>query len=149
MNCENVRKEFIIHLKFLHVSIQAIHYFCNKIPKMGLIEIEDMEFYAHHGCYPEERAIGTRFLVNLSIETSLELPAKTDKISDTLNYQEAYLLVKVQMKTTSHLLEHVAARILDALYGKFTGIEKATVKISKMNPPMGGNIEKVSVTLTR
>lgn len=116
---------------------------------MGLIEIEGMEFYAHHGCYPEERAIGTRFIVNLAIETSLEHPAKTDKIGDTLNYQEAYNMVKEQMKTPSHLLEHVAARILDALYGKFNGIAKATVKVSKMSPPMGGNIEKVSVTVSR
>lgn len=116
---------------------------------MGLIEIEGMEFYAHHGCYPEERAIGTRFLVNLCIETNLEFPAKSDKISDTLNYQEAYLLVKQQMSQTSYLLEHVAERILDALYGKFPEISKATVKVSKMSPPMGGNIEKVSVSLSR
>jgi 7,8-dihydroneopterin aldolase/epimerase/oxygenase len=116
---------------------------------MGLIEIEGMEFYAHHGCYPEERAIGTKFIVYLAVQTNLDHPSKSDKIGDTLNYQEAYLIVKEQMRTTSNLLEHVAARILDALYGKFSGIEKATVKISKMNPPMGGNIEKVSVTLTQ
>lgn len=116
---------------------------------MGLIEIEGMEFFAYHGCYPEERAIGTRFIVNLAIQTNLEIASKTDKINDTLNYQEAYNLVKEEMKTTSHLLEHVASRILDALYGKFTEIQTATVKISKMSPPMGGNIEKVSVTLTR
>lgn len=116
---------------------------------MGMIEIESMEFFAYHGCYPEERAIGTRFLVQLSIETDLDVPACTDKISDTLNYQEAYRIVKEQMKTTSHLLEHVASRILDSLYTAFPNIKKATVKVSKMNPPMGGNIEKVSVSLTR
>jgi dihydroneopterin aldolase len=47
------------------------------------------------------------------------------------------------------LLENVAKRILDSLYLNFTSIEKAEIKISKMNPPMGGEIEKVSVTLTR
>jgi dihydroneopterin aldolase len=43
----------------------------------------------------------------------------------------------------------VAKRILDSLYLRFPSIKKAEVKISKMNPPMGGEIEKVSVTLTR
>ena len=38
-------------------------------------------------------------------------------------------------------------RILDSLYKQFTAITKAEVKISKMNPPMGGEIEKVSITL--
>ncbi len=116
---------------------------------MGLIEIENMEFFAHHGCYPEERVIGTRFLVNLSIQTDLEPASKSDSIDDTLNYQDAYKLVKEQMKISSHLLEHVASRILDALYNHFKGIQRASVKISKMNPPIGGDIGKVSITLTR
>lgn len=116
---------------------------------MGLIEIEGMEFYAHHGCYNEERAIGTKFIVNLSIQTNLDIASKTDKISDTLNYQEAYNLVKEQMQTPSHLLEHLASRILDALFNKLPNIVQARVKVSKMNPPMGGNIKKVSVSLSR
>jgi 7,8-dihydroneopterin aldolase/epimerase/oxygenase len=35
------------------------------------------------------------------------------------------------------------------LYEKMEGISKATVKISKMNPPLGGQVEKVSITLSR
>lgn len=116
---------------------------------MGLIEIENMEFYAFHGHYREERVIGNRFLVNLQIKTSTDKASETDNLNDTLNYQVAYDIVKEQMHIKSHLLEHVAGRILDSLYSRFTSIEKATVKISKLNPAMGGNIEKVSVTLSR
>ncbi|HEY3389308.1 MAG TPA: dihydroneopterin aldolase [Prolixibacteraceae bacterium] len=53
------------------------------------------------------------------------------------------------MQIKSHLLENVAGRILNRLYSEFRSIEKAKVKISKLNPPMGGQIEKVSVTLER
>ncbi|HDR52401.1 MAG TPA: dihydroneopterin aldolase, partial [Mariniphaga anaerophila] len=48
-----------------------------------------------------------------------------------------------------HLLEHVAGRILDALFNEFPSIQKAKIKVSKINPPMGGQIEKASVTLKR
>lgn len=116
---------------------------------MGIIEIDDMVFYAYHGCYKEERIIGNKFLVDLQISTNLEKPAASDNIEDTLNYQSAYEIVKEQMNIKSHLLEHVAARILDKLNERFPEIEKATVKVSKMNPPMGGQMERVSVTLTR
>ena len=116
---------------------------------MGLIKVENMEFYAFHGCYRQEQVVGGRFLVDLEIETDLEKAAKSDRISDTLNYQAVYEVVKEQMNIKSHLLEHVAGRILDKLFEKFTGIEKATVKVSKMNPPMGGQMERVSVTLNR
>ena len=41
------------------------------------------------------------------------------------------------MEMKSHLLEHIAGRILDAIYAELKGIGKITVKVSKMNPPMG------------
>jgi 7,8-dihydroneopterin aldolase/epimerase/oxygenase len=116
---------------------------------MGLIEIENMEFYAFHGHYREEQVIGNRFLVNVQVLTSTDKAAQSDDLKNALNYQLVYDIVKEQMHLKSHLLENVAGRILDKLYERFSSIEKATVKVSKMNPPMGGNIEKVSVTLSR
>jgi dihydroneopterin aldolase len=116
---------------------------------MGLIEIEGMEFYAYHGHYPVEKKVGNRFLVNLKIKADCEKAGKTDKLEDALDYQKAYQLVKVEMAITSDLLEHVATRILDRLYLELPDIQHALVKVSKMNPPMGGQIEKVSVTLER
>jgi dihydroneopterin aldolase len=115
---------------------------------MGLIRIDDMEFYAYHGCYKEEQVTGNWFLVNLILEANLKKASETDKITDTLNYQEAYRLVKNEMEIKSHLLEHVAKRILDTLFKNFTQLEKATVKVSKMNPPMGGRMRSVSVELS-
>ena len=116
---------------------------------MGLIQIENMEFYAYHGCYKEERVVGNKFIVDVWLETDLQKASASDDIGDTLNYQMAYEAVKEQMSFKSHLLEHLAGRILDSLYSKFPEIEKATVKVSKMNPPMGGQMDRVSVTLTR
>ena len=116
---------------------------------MGLIQIENMEFYAYHGCYDQEQVVGNRFIVDLEISANLEKAALSDNIDDTLNYQNAYEIVKKQMNIKSRLLEHVAGRILDELLSRFTEIEKATVRVSKMNPPMGGQIERVSVTLSR
>ena len=116
---------------------------------MGLIKIENMEFYAYHGCYDQEQVVGNRFLVDLEISANLDKATLSDNIEDTLNYQNAYEIVKEQMNIKSRLLEHVAGRILDELFSRFTEIEKATVRVSKMNPPMGGQMERVSVTLSR
>jgi dihydroneopterin aldolase len=116
---------------------------------MGLIKIENMEFYAYHGHFKEEQIVGNRFLVDLTIETDMQVPAKSDDLEDALNYQIAYNIIKEEMQVKSHLLEHIAGRILDNLYNSFTTIKKAEVKVSKMNPPMGGKMERVSVTLSR
>ena len=116
---------------------------------MGIIEIEGMEFYAYHGHFAEEQIVGNRFIVHLTLHTDCEKAAKSDDLKDALNYQTIYLIVKDEMQIKSRLLENVAGRILDRLFNSFNGIEKAKVKISKLNPPMGGQIEKVSVTLER
>ena len=116
---------------------------------MGLIHLEDLEFYAYHGCYKEEQIAGTKFMVNVTLETNMDTPANSDDINDALNYQLVYDVVKLEMLNRSNLLEHLAKRILDTLFKKFSQLEHATVKIAKMNPPMGGIMKSVSVEMSR
>jgi|SRR5664280_77917 len=116
---------------------------------MGLIQIEGMEFYSFHGHFKEEQIVGNRFLVDLTIETDMSKPRESDNLKDAVNYQQAYELIKMQMEQKSHLLEHIAGRILDAIFSEMEGVTKATVKVSKMNPPMGGKINSVSVVMSR
>ena len=117
---------------------------------MGKIVIEEMEFYAFHGHYQEEQIVGNRFLVDLELKTNLSAAAASDKLEDAVNYQEAYKLIKHEMRITkSNLLENIAKRILDALFREMKGIDKATVKIRKMHPPMGGPIQSVGVLMSR
>ena len=116
---------------------------------MCIIEIEGMEFYAYHGHYEEERIIGNRFLLDLRIEADCNIPANSDNIKDAVNYQTAYKVIKEQMLHKSHLLENIAKRILDSLYENLEGIKKASIKVQKLNPPMGGQIKSVSITMER
>lgn len=116
---------------------------------MGLIQIENMEFYAFHGHFKEERIVGNKFLVDLTIETDMKVPAESDNLKDAVNYQKIYDIIKSQMGMKSHLLEHIAGRIIDAIYAEMQGISKVTVKVSKMNPPMGGKIGSVSVVMEK
>lgn len=116
---------------------------------MALIELEEMEFRAHHGCYKEERIVGSSFLVNFSFDIQTSEAEKSDNLNNTVNYQTIYILVKEEMVKPSHLLEHVARRILDRICGQFPGIKKAIIKVSKMNPAVGGKIKCVSITLEK
>ena len=116
---------------------------------MGRIQIEQMEFYAYHGHFKEEQIVGNKFLVDLTIETDMALASVSDDLKDAVNYQKAYQLVKTEMEKKSHLLENIARRILDKLFENLTGIEEASVKVSKMNPPVGGKMDCVSVTMGR
>jgi dihydroneopterin aldolase len=114
---------------------------------MGKIEIEGMEFYAFHGYFDAEKRIGNRFTVDLSMKTDLEQPSISDDLSQTINYQMVYNIVKAEMAVPSNLLEHVAGRIVRHIKADFPEVKKLRVKIAKMAPPMGGEMASVSVTL--
>jgi 7,8-dihydroneopterin aldolase/epimerase/oxygenase len=116
---------------------------------MGKIILEQMEFYAYHGCFQEEQIIGNRFIVNLELETNTAAAEISDKLSDTVNYQQVYNLVKAEMENKSHLLEHIARRIVDKVMSSFPVISGIKLRISKMNPPLGGKMNAVSVELSR
>ncbi len=116
---------------------------------MGLIQIEGMEFYAYHGHYEEERYVGNRFLLDVAIQTDTSAAEASDRIEDALNYQHVYVLIKEEMEGKRlHLLEHVGRRIIDRLKSEIQGIDSITLKIRKMHPPMGGQIQSVSISLT-
>ncbi len=117
---------------------------------MGLIEIEGMEFYSYHGHFKQERIVGNKFIINLKLETNTLEVEKSDDINDALNYQVVYEIIKEKMKEKSHLLENIASKILDAIYTNLGDkIITSEIKVSKINPPMGGQIAMVSITLKR
>lgn len=116
---------------------------------MDKILIEGIKIYAYHGCFKEETAIGTNFTVDVELDVNLEKPAQSDNLNDTVNYQTVFQVVKSQMEIPSKLLEHVSKRIINALFSEFPTINKIKLKVSKLNVPLGGHIDKVSVELKR
>ena len=115
---------------------------------MSTIAIEGMEFYSYHGHFEEESVIGTKFNLDLYIETDTQKAEKSDNLNETVNYLAVYQVVKKEMEKPSYLIEHVARRILDSVIESFPTIESAEIKFRKMNPPLGGQMESVSITLS-
>jgi 7,8-dihydroneopterin aldolase/epimerase/oxygenase len=111
---------------------------------MGTILLEGMEFFAYHGCYKEEQIIGTKFIVDLSVGFDSAAAERSDRLQDTVNYTALFQCVKREMGEKSHLLEHLAKRILDSIRKEFPMAEEISLKISKINPPMGGRMQQVS-----
>lgn len=114
---------------------------------MSVISIEGMEFFAYHGCFKEEQVIGTKFNIDLFLDVDTCKAERSDKLEDTVNYQAVYLLVKQEMESKSKLLEHVGRRILERLQVAYPEVEKAKLKIRKLNPPLGGKMDFVSLEL--
>jgi len=120
----------------------------NNISDKNLVELVNMEFYAHHGHFEEEQIIGNKFIVNFSAETDVITPGISDDLKDALNYQELYDLISEEMSVTSKLLENVAVRIINRVKRTYPQVKWARVSISKLNPPVGGKVEASRVVLS-
>ncbi len=116
---------------------------------MGIIKVENIRVFAHHGCLKEETKIGSDYRVDLEVEADLQTSAKSDKLSDTVDYVLLNRIIKEEMQQPSYLLETVAKRILDRIFADDAMVQKATVAVSKLNPPIGGDVESVTIKMSQ
>lgn len=113
------------------------------------IALARMEFRALHGCYELERKVGNRFTVDVEITAELGEVATQDDVTLAVNYLTAYEVVREQMQITQHTIERVSMNIIEALYASFPQIRHVKCTVSKLAPPLGGKLERVSVVLEK
>ena len=112
---------------------------------MGKIKLKDIKIYAYHGCLSEENLIGGEYLVNLSVFSNLKKSSLSDELKDTIDYVSLLNIVKKEMLSPSKLLENVVNRVVDKIFLVFPKINKVSLEVSKLNPPINGNVFSVSV----
>ncbi|MDX1471106.1 MAG: dihydroneopterin aldolase [Flavobacteriaceae bacterium] len=115
---------------------------------MGTIKLENIRVFAYHGCLEEEKKIGSDYRVDLEVEANLITSAQSDHLSDTVDYVFLNKIVREEMLKPTHLLETVAKRILDRILNEDRRVSKVWVDVSKFNPPIGGDVEKVTIRMS-
>ncbi|MDR2120198.1 MAG: dihydroneopterin aldolase [Tannerella sp.] len=113
-----------------------------------MIELKSMRFHAFHGVSPQERKVGNDFAVDIEYTSAcIEKAAGSDSLDDTVSYADVYRMVKEEMSMPSGLLENLAGRMLSALKARFPQLAYIKIKVSKLCPPLGGEVHSASVTL--
>ena len=115
---------------------------------MGIIKINTIRLFAHHGCLEEEEVVGSAYEVDLEVGADLKKAAELDQLSETVDYVHLHHIVREEMKQRSKLLEHAARRIIRRVLGEIPLVDSITVTVSKINPPIGGDVDRVSVQLS-
>jgi len=116
---------------------------------MGIIKVENIRVFANHGCLKEETAIGSDYRVDIEVKANLQTSAASDELSDTVDYVLLNKIVREEMAIPSKLLETVAKRILNRVFEEESLITKAKVSVSKINPPIGGDVEMVTIKMAQ
>lgn len=111
------------------------------------IIVEGIKLYAYHGCLEEEAKIGGNYIVDVYMITDFSEAANSDDLNKTIDYCTVYEIVKKEMAIRSKLIEQVCQRIHSKLKITFSGLHSLKVKVTKLTPPMNGDVEKVSVVI--
>ncbi|SHI87059.1 dihydroneopterin aldolase [Flavobacterium haoranii] len=114
---------------------------------MGTIKLNNIRTFSYHGCLIEEGKIGSDYKIDLEIKTDLRKSAESDDLHDTVDYVHLNKIVVEEMAIRSHLLEHVAHRIINRTFAELPQVSRIKVAVSKLNPPIGGDVESVTIEM--
>ena len=117
---------------------------------MDEIRIDNLEVYAYHGVYPEEKAKGQRFYVNAVLFLDVRPAGLADDLTLSVNYGEVCeKITKWMQEKKFDLLETVAERLAKKLLRGFPLLREVELEVRKPEAPVGLPFESVSVRIRR
>ena len=111
------------------------------------IDLIGLKMYCNHGVLPQERVVGNLFGADLRLYYDASEAMATDCIDAALNYAAVTEVVKAQMAIPSALIEHVAARVVNAVRAEFPIVTSGRVTITKFHPPISSPTPAASFTI--
>lgn len=113
------------------------------------VTLKNMVFYGYHGVAEQEKILGGKFEVDLELEFDMTTAMRTDRLKDTINYEELYRIVaEVVTKSKCLLIETLSGNILQAVFQHFHP-ESACIRVRKPNAPIKGVLDNVEVEIRR
>ena len=117
---------------------------------MDIIRIDNLEVYAYHGVYDEEKEKGQYFYVNAELYTNTRKAGMNDDLDASTNYGTVCDFIHDFMtKHTYDLIETVAEQLAQALLLEFTLVKSVLLEIRKPHAPIEKEFESVSVEIER
>lgn len=115
---------------------------------MDRIFLEGIELFARGGVSAEERHVGQRYRLDISIETDLKRPGTSDLLEETISYADVYRIASKSMDGSFSLIESRAESIAAAVLGQ-TRAAAVTITLRKLLPPIPGTIVAAGVEIRR
>lgn len=117
---------------------------------MDIIRIDNLEVYAYHGAYDEEKEKGQYFYVNAELYTNTRKAGMNDDLDASTNYGTVCDFIHDFMtKHTYDLIETVAEQLAQALLLEFKLVKSVLLEIRKPHAPIEREFESVSVEIER
>lgn len=112
------------------------------------IELVNLHMYAFHGIFAGEEKVGNPYIINLSVKYD-EKDNDFENISNTINYEELYKIVKQRMAIPTGLLEKICITIIRHIKHQYPFTKEIDLSIQKLQPPLQEFQGNVGVSMNR
>ncbi len=117
---------------------------------MDKIVIKDLEIYAYHGVFEEEKKKGQPFIITAELRLDLRDAGMTDDLEKTVNYAEVCELIsQVMLEEKYNLIEAAAENIANTILIKYDKIKSVRIIIKKPEAPIDMSFDTVYTDITR
>ena len=118
--------------------------------KYDEIHIENLEFYARHGVFPEETKLGQKFIISLVMYTNTRGAGKRDDLELSVDYGAvSHFITEYMQKNTFKLIEAAAENLARELLLRYPLLVGVELELKKPWAPVGLPLEYVSVKISR
>lgn len=112
--------------------------------------VSGLALHAYHGVMEHEASVGQTFLLDLVLEIDLGEASRSDKLADTVGYDQ---VVEVASRTfcgeRHRLVEAAAGAVAGAILERFTQVHSVRVTVHKPHAPIAATFADVGVTIMR
>ena len=114
------------------------------------ITVDGLEVFANHGVYPEENALGQKFVVSLTLYADLGEAGRNDDLDASIDYGAVCHDVDAFLRgRTFKLIEAAAEGVARMLLKRYTSLLGVRVKLEKPWAPVGLPLRSCGVEIER
>jgi|LGVF01.2.fsa_nt_gb dihydroneopterin aldolase/2-amino-4-hydroxy-6-hydroxymethyldihydropteridine diphosphokinase len=117
---------------------------------MDKLIIKDLEVFAHHGVFPEEKRLGQKFLISICLSLNMREAAITGDLTKSVHYGELAHEVEIEFQKESYdLIETVGEKLSIYILTHYPMVYEVQIIIKKPWAPILRSLDTISIEITR
>lgn len=117
---------------------------------MDKIYLKDIEIFANHGVFQEEKTLGQKFILSLELSLDIKEAATTCDLSKSVHYGElCHKVIDIFQEESLDLIESVVNKVANFILDNYSMVKAVKVLLKKPWAPIGRNLDYAAVEITR
>jgi dihydroneopterin aldolase len=112
--------------------------------------VQGLALHAYHGVMQHEAKVGQTFKLDLVLDVALADAARSDKLADTVGYDQVVAVASDSFCARRYrLVEAAAGAVANAILARFPQVTSVRVTVHKPHAPIAATFDDVGVSILR